>query len=281
MAHHCTKHVLSLVYFAVAVNELLAFACIVAFAGFLCDHTDFVHDWLVLFLAAFAGVLRTCICVVGWHVCGVMLWVPGTKFEHVLNGTCFLLTGATSHAVTWALYYERTSWPDYYVAQISAYLPSIVAVGGNIMFSCQWSFFRVLEWRYYPRWDRDRAARAAASSTPRRDAAAIAAPAQRSLAYRAARPQVSSYVLDASAPLAGSTCIICMGDIEAGCLVGRLPCEHMFHDDCIRKWLKHGYLCPMRCARGEADSVPASENVPVVVGRAADLEPSPHPSADV
>ena len=39
-------------------------------------------------------------------------------------------------------------------------------------------------------------------------------------------------------------CSICMDDVEIGTEVTILPCDHWFHDDCIRHWLKEHDTCP-------------------------------------
>ncbi|KAI9203899.1 uncharacterized protein BJ171DRAFT_599794 [Polychytrium aggregatum] len=42
------------------------------------------------------------------------------------------------------------------------------------------------------------------------------------------------------------SCVICMDDFECGNHVRRLPCHHMFHDQCISEWLtRHTRLCPI------------------------------------
>ncbi|KAK7471677.1 hypothetical protein BaRGS_00035690 [Batillaria attramentaria] len=45
------------------------------------------------------------------------------------------------------------------------------------------------------------------------------------------------------------TCPICLVNFQAGDTLIRLPgCTHVFHDECIRKWLKEAYSCPV-CRR--------------------------------
>jgi hypothetical protein len=44
-----------------------------------------------------------------------------------------------------------------------------------------------------------------------------------------------------------TTCVICFDDFAEGCVVGKLPCGHKFHDACIRAWLGTKDRCPMRC----------------------------------
>jgi hypothetical protein len=47
-------------------------------------------------------------------------------------------------------------------------------------------------------------------------------------------------------------CVICMGDFAQGDRCRRLPCLHMFHVDCVDKWLKENHTCPV-CQRSVND----------------------------
>ncbi|KAK4568273.1 hypothetical protein RGQ29_003883 [Quercus rubra] len=40
-------------------------------------------------------------------------------------------------------------------------------------------------------------------------------------------------------------CVICMEDILMGFEATRLPCSHVYHEDCIVSWLKQSNLCPL------------------------------------
>ncbi|KAM7272469.1 hypothetical protein ACFE04_027132 [Oxalis oulophora] len=42
-----------------------------------------------------------------------------------------------------------------------------------------------------------------------------------------------------------TTCSICLDDFEAGLEVTCMPCNHMFHEDCITEWLTENRLCPL------------------------------------
>lgn len=41
------------------------------------------------------------------------------------------------------------------------------------------------------------------------------------------------------------TCPICMEEVLSGTQVTKLPCSHLFHSDCILKWLKSRHSCPL------------------------------------
>ena len=40
------------------------------------------------------------------------------------------------------------------------------------------------------------------------------------------------------------TCTICIMDIEDGDRIGVLPCNHKFHVDCLKQWIKRKNVCP-------------------------------------
>mmetsp|Transcript_6076 Transcript_6076/g.14535 ORF Transcript_6076/g.14535 Transcript_6076/m.14535 type:complete len:347 (-) Transcript_6076:138-1178(-) len=42
-------------------------------------------------------------------------------------------------------------------------------------------------------------------------------------------------------------CAICLMPLVAGDVAGSLPCKHLFHSDCVARWLESGHACPMRC----------------------------------
>uniref|UniRef100_A0A7N2R7R7 RING-type E3 ubiquitin transferase n=1 Tax=Quercus lobata TaxID=97700 RepID=A0A7N2R7R7_QUELO len=42
-----------------------------------------------------------------------------------------------------------------------------------------------------------------------------------------------------------ATCVICTQEFEAGLEVTRMPCSHVYHEECIVKWLKRSNVCPL------------------------------------
>ncbi|KAG4132076.1 hypothetical protein ERO13_D08G009750v2 [Gossypium hirsutum] len=40
-------------------------------------------------------------------------------------------------------------------------------------------------------------------------------------------------------------CMICLEEVEVGFEASQMPCSHVFHDDCIKKWLKQSHYCPI------------------------------------
>jgi Ring finger domain len=43
------------------------------------------------------------------------------------------------------------------------------------------------------------------------------------------------------------TCVVCLDDLDVGNRVRRLPCNHVFHAECIRTWLRRKNACPCCC----------------------------------
>lgn len=42
-----------------------------------------------------------------------------------------------------------------------------------------------------------------------------------------------------------SSCMICFEEFEGGMEVTRMPCMHVFHGDCLTRWLESSRLCPL------------------------------------
>ncbi|KZV19707.1 hypothetical protein F511_41889 [Dorcoceras hygrometricum] len=40
-------------------------------------------------------------------------------------------------------------------------------------------------------------------------------------------------------------CPICLEDFDLGCQVVSMPCSHVFHEECIKTWLKSSHYCPL------------------------------------
>lgn len=70
---------------------------------------------------------------------------------------------------------------------------------------------------------------------------------------------------------AAGECAICLGDVDAGGAVARLPCaaRHAFHGDCVRSWLKKNTHCPL-CR---------VDLLPIHRARAVERRPPPSPRA--
>jgi hypothetical protein len=80
-------------------------------------------------------------------------------------------------------------------------------------------------------------------------------------------PAIEFVAHDALAECGGSTCAICLEEFSSGCLLGRLPCGHIYHMNCLRKWLstvRSENWCPMRCPSTASVS---REVYPSTIGR--------------
>jgi len=40
-------------------------------------------------------------------------------------------------------------------------------------------------------------------------------------------------------------CSICLSPVEEGARIGALPCNHIFHIDCLKSWIKRRNVCPL------------------------------------
>lgn len=55
-------------------------------------------------------------------------------------------------------------------------------------------------------------------------------------------------------------CTICFGPIENGDRVGAIPCNHVFHADCLKTWLARRQVCPL-CLRDDiVEQIPSCTN---------------------
>jgi len=49
-----------------------------------------------------------------------------------------------------------------------------------------------------------------------------------------------------------TSCSICLSDFDDGETLKKLPCGHLFHDDCVASWLQRNKRCPL-CVRAIDD----------------------------
>ena len=47
----------------------------------------------------------------------------------------------------------------------------------------------------------------------------------------------------------GKECSVCLDEFKVGDIFGKLPCKHMFHEACIKKWFEQNNSCPI-CRMG-------------------------------
>jgi hypothetical protein len=62
-------------------------------------------------------------------------------------------------------------------------------------------------------------------------------------------------------------CTICFVPLEDGDIVGNLACQHVFHKDCLKLWLKRKNACPLcnTILATRRPDPPAPQDVPVVL----------------
>ncbi|KAK1663040.1 hypothetical protein QYE76_051199 [Lolium multiflorum] len=88
--------------------------------------------------------------------------------------------------------------------------------------------------------------------------------------------EIPTIVLGADDTQAAADCAVCLGQVEGGETVRRLPkCAHLFHAECIDAWLRAHTTCPMcRAAVGPAAAA-ASKKGATPADAAATVEALP------
>jgi len=69
------------------------------------------------------------------------------------------------------------------------------------------------------------------------------------------------------APVGGDPCAICQQFMLAGEAVRRLPCAHLFHSECIARWLPIRLICPL-------DNLPVDEGLEMLAAAVAGADAS-------
>jgi len=94
--------------------------------------------------------------------------------------------------------------------------------------------------------------------------------------------RVASFVVhDVPTECGDALCSICLDEFAPDCRAARLPCGHIFHDACVREWLKTGRHrnCPMRCPRPHAHVARQGGSLPA--GMSSEHDPArSHEEAD-
>lgn len=102
----------------------------------------------------------------------------------------------------------------------------------------------------------------------------------RAAAEHQPKPRLDPFIVrDVISECGDSPCAICLEDFSVDCTAARLPCNHVFHDECVRRWFSRGrsqFWCPMRCP-GVASSSRADP--PGAASRAAPVEAWSYPLA--
>jgi len=45
----------------------------------------------------------------------------------------------------------------------------------------------------------------------------------------------------------GTSCVVCLDEVKQGDELAQLPCGHIFHANCVGRWLRVHVQCPYRC----------------------------------
>uniref|UniRef100_A0A0D9UY86 RING-type E3 ubiquitin transferase n=1 Tax=Leersia perrieri TaxID=77586 RepID=A0A0D9UY86_9ORYZ len=120
-----------------------------------------------------------------------------------------------------------------------------------------------------------------ASSSAAGDQEASSAAANGHGMSAAAISALPTFAYEAAAPAVAVDCAVCIGQVDAGEKVRRLPkCSHLFHAECVDAWLRAHSTCPMCRAAVEgpataaaAKKTSAGADTPPVVA-----SPSPAPA---
>jgi len=232
-------------YITVAMNEIVQFSCIALYIAFSLVNGSTPIEWMFLALAAITNVARMGFSSASHCPNGRWRWLPGDTIEHVFDACCVLFAG-TSTAFIWHLYQARLNHMEVHLLGRNLSI-CVVSVGASLSIVVQLLKIEYIE--HHRNISRSRAYPLTMTV------------AGRSSHSSKMHPIVVSFELDeetaATLDVERFPCIICLGEFEPGCPVGRLPCGHLFHDDCIGQWLKHGPRCPMRCSATKIEDISA------------------------
>jgi len=124
--------------------------------------------------------------------------------------------------------------------------------------------------RYWDIMENSRGTRSASPPQPAEDEGAGPSPQQ--AAAEAQQARRTELVLQALAEerlalAAPEGCSVCLEPMAQGDLVRRLPCAHLFHSECIAKWLRVRLTCPL-------DKLPVDDGLDMLSVAAADRAPA-------
>ena len=63
-------------------------------------------------------------------------------------------------------------------------------------------------------------------------------------ASRKAMRELTYFKVPRDAPENEYSCVVCLEDLKARTHARKMPCKHLFHDDCLLDWLKKNNTCP-------------------------------------
>ena len=77
----------------------------------------------------------------------------------------------------------------------------------------------------------------------------------------------------------GVRCAICLTRLVQGDIVGDIPCQHVFHKDCLKMWLKRSNRCPLCQQQGVARLSPCTRDLLHRLEEEEDERPGSCPSS--
>jgi len=87
----------------------------------------------------------------------------------------------------------------------------------------------------------------------------------------------SAFDMRKEGALGDSVCAVCLDDFEPESVVSQLACRHLFHDECIQRWLNSQPTCPFRCSHTDVrdevrpDTSPDTEPLDVNLNLVSDV----------
>jgi hypothetical protein len=225
---------------------------ILLFATSVYIRTGLFLEWKVMLVLCTVNAARYCY-IATVHLIGEAHWTSTKKYRLMLSFTNACISFAIcSGSVGVTLSWSGSGMADQPELRWDACMLVLMTIG-NIIFSALWLLSQCSA--------QDDALEAADMQGRR---------TRRLLYERRWQPRVVSSVLEeGAAECEGSCCAICLEDFSPGCTMGKLPCSHLYHSECITKWFRNQRVearCPMRCRPTTSSSCQDTPRPAAVIG---------------